>query len=175
VLDTEHKRIAVTWRIKKYIREEGKIGAERVLGFVVKEIPSVEIAQERLSKFRTLPHIVVSRRKSWRKGASETLWTVFSLSGPPVVPSEIIAQSVIMPVITQTAMEEGSLSLRRPNSATKTFGVTRAGLTYIPDFVKSRARTRRLRSQLTKNRPTKTAKQHTKYHHRPHDLEYPWG
>ena len=44
--------------------EEEKIGAEIVLGFVVKVTPSVEIAQERLSKYNILPHIVVSWRKS---------------------------------------------------------------------------------------------------------------
>ena len=128
--------------------EEEKIGAERVLGFVVKVTPSVEIAQERLSKYNILPHIVVSRRKSWRKGAKEILWTVFSFSGPPVTPSEIIAQLVTMPVMRQTAIERGSLILRRPKSEIKTSGETRAGLTNILDFVKSKARRRRLRKHF---------------------------
>ena len=46
------------------IPEDEKIGAERVLGFIVKDRPSVEIAQDRLSKFKKFPHIMVSHQNS---------------------------------------------------------------------------------------------------------------
>jgi hypothetical protein len=46
------------------MHDDKKIGAERVLGLVVKLMPSAETAHERLSNLRIFPHIVVSRRKS---------------------------------------------------------------------------------------------------------------
>jgi hypothetical protein len=45
---------------RNYIHEDKNMGAERVLGFVIKDKPSVETTHERLSKLRILPHIVVS-------------------------------------------------------------------------------------------------------------------
>jgi hypothetical protein len=63
---------------------------------------------------------------------------VLLLSGP-VKPLEIIAQSVMTPVIIQTAMEDGSLSFKRPCSETKMSGDARAGLTNIPDCLNNRA------------------------------------
>ena len=60
-----------------------------------------------------------------------------------------MAQSVMIPVMMQTATEGGSLIRRRPNSETKTSGDTRAVLTNIPDLVKSNAQRRRLGKELT--------------------------
>jgi hypothetical protein len=48
----------------RYIPGDEKIGAERVRGFVVKDKPSVEIAHDILSKFKSFPHMVVSLRNS---------------------------------------------------------------------------------------------------------------
>ena len=61
------KFIPRKWRsldTDKCFKKEGKIGTEIVLGLVVKVTPSAEIAQERLSKNKVLPHIVESQRKS---------------------------------------------------------------------------------------------------------------
>ena len=46
------------------IPEDEKIGAESVLGLVVTDTPSAEIVQDRLSKYKIFPHIVVSRQNS---------------------------------------------------------------------------------------------------------------
>ena len=133
--------------INQDLLENEKSSMERVLGFVVKDKPSVETTQDILSKFKIFPHIVVSRRNSWQKGAIEILWTTFSLLGP-VKPSEMIAQSVTIPVMMHTATEAGSFNLSRPCSAKNTSGATRAGLTNIPDFENKRARMRWLRKLL---------------------------
>ena len=72
-----------------------------------------------------------------------------------------------------TAMEEGSFSLRRPNSATNTSGATRAGLTKNPDFVNSRARARRLREFFKHTGLDQERLQRMKYRRSSPDFVYP--